>query len=364
MLNPTRRLLRYRAGPAALRLLRREGLGAGQVGAVVGPASGPKWLVQVGFDQALVAGGLLRGAKEAGENGTRPLLAGSSAGAWRMLALATPDPSVTLQGLLEGYVGQVFDRHDTPQSISEAYRKMLSRLFPPMVIDHLLDHPSVDLGIHVARVRGRLARSRRMQALQMAVAGATNLVSPKAVDWFFERWFLTTAPERLPEDFRARVAALQRDNLLAAARATGAVPYYLDFIDDLPGVRRGVFVDGGVTDYHLDQRFIDGDDRLVLLPHYQRRIAPSWFDKRLERRVPRPAVADHLLQVYPSDDFVATLPGGRLPDRDEFITYMDQPEKRIRRWYEAASLSERLGEELLADLEGGRIADLAEPLSV
>ena len=361
MAKTRRRLLRYRAGPAALRLLRREGLAARRIGAVVGPASGPKWLVLFGLDHALLASGLLAGAPRG--DAARPLLAGASAGAWRMLALASPDPRAALRGLLDGYVRQVFDRNDTPETISDAYRRMLGDLFPGPVIEHLVDHPSLDLGVHVARVRGRLARRRMPQAVQLALAAVANLVAPKTMAIFFERWFLTTAPDRLPEDFRGRVASLERDNLLAAARATGAVPYYLDFVDHLPGVRRGVFVDGGVTDYHLDQRFVDGsdDDRLVLLPHYQRRVAPSWFDKRLARRSPRPAVTENLLQVYPSESFLALLPGGRLPDRDDFTTYIDQPEKRLSRWYEAARLSEALGEELLADLDEGRIADLVEP---
>ena len=265
--NASQRLLRYRAGSAALDLLRREGLHAGNLGAIMGPASGPKWLVLVGLDRALMASGLLDG--EAQEAGRRPLLAGSSAGAWRMLTLASPDPATTHRGLLDGYVGQVFHRHDTPETISAAYRDMLRDLFPDEAIAHLVDHPRLDLGIHVARVRGRLARRRSAQAVQLATAAAANLVSSRTMGWFFERMFLVADPGRLPSDFRGGVARLGRDNLLPAARATGAVPIYLDSVDSIPGLRPGVYVDGGVTDYHLDQRYLDeGEWTVEIADHH------------------------------------------------------------------------------------------------
>jgi hypothetical protein len=65
-----------------------------------------------------------------------------------------------------------------------------------------------------------------------------------------------------------------------------------------------------------------------------------------------------LLQIHPSPEFVAGLPGGRIPNRDDFIRPIDDPELRIRQWREVSAMSDRLGQQFLDDLETGRIADL------
>ena len=83
--------LRYRAGERAFRRIREEGFRPESIRAVLAPASGPKWLVLAGLDRALMGSGFAaKAAKAAGV-----LLAGSSAGAWRALALASRDPLKT-----------------------------------------------------------------------------------------------------------------------------------------------------------------------------------------------------------------------------------------------------------------------------
>ena len=89
---------------------------------------------------------------------------------------------------------------------------------------------------------------------------------------------------------------------------------------------------------------------------------PNWFDRYQPRRRPSAEALECLLQIYPSPEFVAGLPGGRIPNRDDFMLFMDDPQLRIRRWREASAASERLGEQLLDDLEHGRIPDLMREL--
>ncbi len=346
----SQRLLRYRAGPRALRLLRQEGLGPGTVRTVVGPASGPKWLALVGLDRALLETDLLtRG---------RILLAGASAGAWRMLTFACGDPAVAHRKLFEGYVSQVFHRGVRPAAVSDAYRRMLEEILAGE-IDGLLEHPVFDLGVHT--VRARFASSRWGIGLSLAAAAALNPFTSHATGWFFERVLFHRRPQRFAVPFAGSVVRLERRNVLAAATASGAVPLYLEAVRDPAGAPAGAYVDGGLADYHLNQRY-SGEEGVVLLPHYRRTPVPQWLDKGKPRRRPPAAATRDLLLLHPSREFIARLPGGRLPDRDEFKRYVDDPQERIRRWRAAAAASETLGEELLADLEAGRLPDLVEPL--
>ena len=83
---------------------------------------------------------------------------------------------------------------------------------------------------------------------------------------------------------------------------------------------------------------------------------PNWFDRYLRRR-PSPPVVDCVLQVFPSPAFVAGLPGGRIPTRDDFKIFIDDPGERIRRWREVVDASQRLGEQFLEDLADDRIPE-------
>ncbi len=134
-----------------------------------------------------------------------------------------------------------------------------------------------------------------------------------------------------------------------------------DAVRDPPGAPAGAYVDGGLTDYHLNQRYVEPGEGVVLLPHYRREVLARWLDKRKpSRALPADVTAD-LLQIYPSAEFFARLPDGRIPDREDFRRFAGRPEVRIERWRTAVAESEALGEELLADLESGCLPDLVEP---
>ncbi len=343
-------LLRYRAGPRALERLRRQGLGPGAIRAVVGIASGPRWLALAGLDRALLSTDLL--------SGERILLAGASAGAWRMLAFAARDPEAAHRRLEGGYVEQVFEKGDTPADVSRAYRRLLEEVIAGDA-DHILGHPVFDLAIHTVRARAGGRRAGLLASL--LAAGALNLATARATGLFFERVLFHSRPSPFPA-FDGRLAVLDRDNLLPAARATGTVPYYLEPVRDIPGAPRGAYVDGGLADYHLRQTYVQAGAGIVLLPHYRRRILPRWLDQfRASRRPAAEATAD-VLQVYPSPAFVDGLPDAHVPDRHDFKRFAADPRERIRRWREVVAASEALGEQFLADLDSGRLIDRVRPL--
>jgi hypothetical protein len=352
--------LRYRAGEAARRRIRDEGLNPETVGCVAGPASGPKWLVLAGVDRALIESGLATAPR--GER--RRLLVGSSAGAWRMLALAASRPLAVHAGLLRGYVHQVFPRGVRSSRVSAAYRRMLDDVFPAEEVRHVLGHPAVDLGLHVTCVPGLPRRASRWRHVPMLGAiGALHAVAPAVARGMMRRVLFHSRPPAFEPAFDGRLAPLTAENLPAAALATGTVPVHMDPVPSIPGGPPGPFVDGGLADYHLRQRYVASGDGITLFPHFQRDVLAVWFDRHPPRRRPDRQALDNVLQLYPSREFVATLPGGKLPDRDDFFTFVDDPDERIRRWSAIAAESERLGETFSADLEAGRIPDLLEPLA-
>jgi hypothetical protein len=133
-------------------------------------------------------------------------------------------------------------------------------------------------------------------------------------------------------------------------------------VRDPQGAPAGLYMDGGLADYHLREDYAQASSQpgITLFPHFQRRIVPNWFDRYWSRRAPSPSVLDSVLQIYPADEFIARLPDGRIPNREDFFTYTGNPQERIRRWNEAATLSDELGQAFLDDLEQGRIPDLVE----
>ena len=59
---------------------------------------------------------------------------------------------------------------------------------------------------------------------------------------------------------------LTKDNLRQAVLASGSIPMVLNPVENIAGAGRGLYYDGGVTDYHFDLSF--SDSGLVLYPHF------------------------------------------------------------------------------------------------
>ncbi|HSG88271.1 MAG TPA: patatin-like phospholipase family protein, partial [Pseudomonadales bacterium] len=85
-------------------------------------------------------------------------------------------------------------------------------------------------------------------------------------------------------------------------------------------------------------------------------LTPGWFDKPFRRRRIAATSVDDLLLICPSPAFVASLPGGKVPDRAD--------PRRLgragcqRAWHGAGEASRRLGEALAEVLDGDRVPEL------
>jgi hypothetical protein len=101
---------------------------------------------------------------------------------------------------------------------------------------------------------------------------------------------------------------------------------------------------------------------LTLFFHHQERIIPGWMDKKFKKRRPPDEFLDSIVMIYPSESFVESLPDGRIPDRGDFETFIDDPATRIANWRRTVELSAPLGEEFLEMIVSGRLKDAVERL--
>ncbi|MEW6349073.1 MAG: hypothetical protein AB1646_08415 [Thermodesulfobacteriota bacterium] len=354
------RYIRFKAGKAVIDTIRQQGLNPGKVAVFAAPAGGPKWFVCPGFDRTLIRTGFLNSRQE------KVQLVGSSAGGWRCLAMACRDPLDAYEKLRIAYSRNIFTKDHNQLTISQALRGNVDAFITDADIPYILDHKTCRVAIHVVRAKGPAAcENRAIQGAALLSAFVLNAASAKAMRALFERvvFFSGSDPPLFTvPPFDGTAIPLDGSNLREAALATGSLPYIVAGVKDVPGAPQGVYRDGGLLDYQLNLDYRPGPECLTLFFHYQERIVPGWLDKVFNGRKPPAGSLDRVLQVFPGEDFLKLLPEGRLPDREDFVTFADRPAERIRRWDEVSRLSDVLGEEFMEAVESSRIRHLVEPL--
>ncbi len=360
LLPTMKQYLEYRAGRGILDMIREEGLLPKRIKVFAAPAGGPKWFVSVGFDRAIIENRFL--SRDQG----RVLLVGSSAGAWRCLTMACRNPAEAHERLRIAYSRNVFTRRDTPESISNALKKNVEEFLKDKDIESILDHPFLRVAVHVVRAKGPAAsEDKTVQGTALLTAALSNAVCSGGMALLYER-IVFFSGEREPmfvtSGFRGRSVRLNRENMRSVALATGSLPYVMTGVRKIEGAPEGTYRDGGLVDYQLNQDYQPGKEGVTLFFHYQEKIIPGWFDKRMPWRKPPKGGIDRVLQVHPGEEFLKILPDGRLPDRDDFRRYVDSPAERIRRWDQIAETSAILGTEFLDAVESGAIRRLVKPL--
>jgi hypothetical protein len=86
-------------------------------------------------------------------------------------------------------------------------------------------------------------------------------------------------------------------------------------------------------------------------------VIPGWFDKTLPWRRASVQRLQDVLLVAPSKEYLARLPYGKLPDRNDFKRFMGDAPSRQKYWHAAMDESRRLGDEFLELTANGRLAD-------
>ncbi len=337
--------LEVRAGPRARLWLRERGLRAQDVQLIPGAAGGPKGLVLNPLDRYLFGHWLAEAPQTLH-------LVGASIGAWRMACACLPDAASALALMAEDYITQRYDhapgRPPTAQTVSTAFgRKLDERLAPRAA--QILGHPTRRL--HVVTSRGRhLLSSEGRWRTPIGYAGAfvANAWRRQALGAWIERVVFSDPREPLPlplDDFRTRQATLREVNLAQAILASCSIPFWLRAVSGIPGAPPGAYWDGGITDYHLHLRYGAMPEGLVLYPHFQPTVVPGWLDKAWRARHRATAALDNVVLLSPSPQWIASLPGGKLPDRSDFKAWGDDVDGRQRVWRRALAESERLADE-------------------
>lgn len=342
------------AGPDALAELRDGGLDAKRVRVLVGASGGPKWLVLHGLDRALFPW-LLDGA-------SAPLHAvASSIGSWRFACLCANDPLAAIDRFREAYVEQRYDAKPTPAEVTRVSERVLDALLGDEGVARIVDHPLVRLHVITTRFLHLGALEGRPQLVGLGLAALLNALHRGALRSSIERVVFDAQAD--PGPFApwtllpTQHVPLTERNARAALMASAAIPGVLTGVRDPAGAPPGVYRDGGVADYHFGAE-IDPKDGLALYPHFYPHMVPGWLDKALTWR--RTRGLRRVVLLTPSPSFVASLPGGKIPDRTDFARMPTA--ERIRAWRAVVERSAELGDAFGELVESGRIARVARPL--
>lgn len=348
------------AGRKAYAHIKQNGLSPDDIRLVIGASGAAKWLVLYGLDTAVFSSWF--------RNRRQPLgLWGTSIGAWKFAAAAQVDPARAFDALKQAYIHQYYSGRVTPARITRESDRIMAAFLHQTRVDEILDHPFLRIAIGTVRCRHLLAsRHRGVQVLGIGAGALLNRISRN-----FQRLMLDRVvfhhpgfdPESVDfSDFPTRFVPLGTHNFHAALTASGAIPYVMEGVSDIPGAPRGMYRDGGVLDYHPAVSLSPGHSGLILYPHFYPYIIPGWFDKSNPRRRVSGPVTDRMILVAPSETFVSRLPFGRIPDRKDFIRFKGNDNVRVAAWEKAADMSRHLGDRFLDITRTGRIQDMVQPL--
>ncbi|MCH8505130.1 MAG: hypothetical protein LAT50_12500 [Ectothiorhodospiraceae bacterium] len=352
-------LLELRAGPAALRRIRDQGLNPGMVRGLAGAAGGPKWLGLNHLDRMLFGEWLPRVSRPR-------FLIGSSIATWRFACGAQRNPEAAYQRFEHTYIHeQRYGHKPSPSEVSAEARRLLDVLLGEKGTGEILSSAAYQLHVMTVRCRGLLTREGKPLLLGLLGAAAKNSVSRQKLGAYFERalFSLPDAMDALPQlqGFGLSRHRLGPENLRAALLASGSIPMVMEPEHDIPGAAPGVYRAGGLLDYQMDIAY-GVTDGIVLMPHYAASITPGWFDKMLPWRRARGGNVDPVLLVAPSESFVRQLPRGRIPDRKDFYRYAGDDAGRARDWQRITDATRRLADGFLELCESDRIRQVVKPL--
>ncbi len=333
------------AGKTAAKIINEQGFKPELFTSFLGASGGPKWFTLFGLDKYIFA--------EFFKNRTQPLnLIGSSAGAFRSACFAQNDPVAAIERLAKSYSQTRYSSNKpTPTEITTKARALLEDVFGDNGVTEIINNPVFKAHFIVAKSNGFIASEHKLiQLLGLSKSYLLNRVNRKLLGGQYERFIFGAPNSNLSitdsYNFKTQNIALTQTNLKDALLASGSIPLVMQGIKNVAGSPPGIYRDGGIIDYHFDLKI--NNPGLILYPHFNSDPKAGWFDKNLKRKV-APQNYDNVVMITPSKEFVAGLPYGKIPDRNDF-TDLDA-DTRIKYWNTVFSETEKLAEALDKNLE-------------
>ena len=326
------------AGKNAAKIINEQGFRPELFTSFLGASGGPKWFTLFGLDKYIFG--------EFFKNRTQPLnLIGSSAGAFRSACFAQNDPVAAIERLAKSYSQTRYSSNKpTPAEITIKARALLEDVFGDNGVTEIINNPVFKAHFIVAKSNGFIASENKLiQLLGLSKSYMLNRVNRKLLGSQYERFIFGAPNSNLSitdsYNFKTQNIALNQTNLKDALLASGSIPLVMQGIKNIAGSPQGMYRDGGIIDYHFDVKI--NNPGLILYPHFNSDPKAGWFDKNLKRKV-APQNYDNVVMITPSKEFVAGLPYGKIPDRNDF-TDLDA-DTRIKYWNIVFSETERLAE--------------------
>ena len=332
------------AGPTAFRQLRERGWQWDDFQVMLAASGGPRWLILSALDRKLAP--FLQQRQEVLH------LLGSSSGAYRFSAYVQPNPEQAVSALEQAYI----EADWSPARPLPLIRQSAVAILRSYLRGRPMDHPGLRLHIVASLCRGWLAREHRLpQSLGLIGAAVLAALGRNHLKYLVRRVIFSDPRDPLPsrlDDMTSLRARLDESNLFEAILASGAIPLFIPGENYVAQAPQGCLRDGGLVDYHFDRLHFQSEG-LILYPHFASGLLPGWLERFGPRRNIPAAVLDRMVLLSPSPEFVATVPGGRIPDRSD-ASHLGQRERR-RMWWEAARRGRDLAEafeenQLLQDL--------------
>ena len=333
------------AGKNAAKIINEQGFRPELFTSFLGASGGPKWFTLFGLDKYIFG--------EFFKNRTQPLnLIGSSAGAFRSACFAQNDPVAAIERLATSYSQTRYSSNKpTPAEITIKARALLEDVFGDNGVTEIINNPVFKAHFIVAKSNGFIASENKLiQLLGLSKSYMLNRVNRKLLGSQYERFIFGAPNSNLSitdsYNFKTQNIALNQTNLKDALLASGSIPLVMQGIKNIAGSPQGMYRDGGIIDYHFDVKI--NNPGLILYPHFNSDPKAGWFDKNLKRKV-APQNYDNVVMITPSKKFVAGLPYGKIPDRNDF-TDLDA-DTRIKYWNTVFSETEKLAEAFDKDLD-------------
>ncbi|MFC3121831.1 patatin-like phospholipase family protein [Agaribacter flavus] len=351
-----KQVLQIYAGKTALALIKREGFNAKMFSAFLGASGGPKWFVLCGLDKVMFEDFF-------SDTGQRIDIIGTSAGAFRASCFAQKDSKAAIERLAYGYSTTIYSKQPKPQEVSRKGIELLNSVVDSKGRNEILNNEKRALHIISSRCHGLVASESKFKQLAgLGLASLRNFRARSMLSKSFSRSIFYSGIDRLDftdqDKIQSEYIKLTENNLHEAVMASGSIPLVMEGVSDINHAPRGVYRDGGIIDYHFDIRI--NTRGLVLYPHFATTPIPGWFDKGIRSRTCKAQSYDNVVMLAPTDEFVASLPYGKIPDRRDF-TEMDS-EQRIPYWQRVIAESERLAEDFFEQIENDNVANFVQAI--